>query len=59
MIIFYQENIKLIQILEFQVKNILMKKLKNIVICGKKVDNFQLKNIIKKNKKLKIKLFKN
>ena len=29
----------------------LMKKLKNIVICGEKVVNFQLKNIIKENNK--------
>ena len=51
---------KLIQILVFQVKDILMMKLKNIVICGEKVDNFLQKNIYLKNdlekKKKKIKL---
>ena len=43
MIIFYQVNIKLIQILEFQQKIYLNEEVKNIAICGEKVDNSQQK----------------
>ena len=46
MIISHQENIKLIQILECQVKDTLTMRLKNIVTCGEKVVNFPQKNII-------------
>ena len=44
--ILHLENIKLIQILEYQAKDILMKRLKNIVICGEMVDNSLQKNIL-------------
>ena len=42
------DNIKLIKILVYQVRNILMMKSKNIVICGEKVGNFQQKNMFLK-----------
>ena len=56
MIILPQVNIKLIQILGYRVKDILTMKLKNIVICGGKVANFQQKNIhlIKEFQNIKI-----
>ena len=49
MIILHQENIKLIQILECQVKDILMKRLKNIVICGEKGGQFSTEKYNSRN----------
>ena len=59
MIILPLENIKPTLILAYLVKDCLIKKLKNIVICGKMVDNIQLKNIIRQSmRKKKILKFK-
>ena len=45
MTMFYQKNIKIIQILGFQATDFLKLRLKNIVTCGRMVDNTLQKNI--------------